>query len=222
MSPSTSPPRQRLRGALFGMLFALGIAPAGAATFTFAVNPLTGAPGVDPADGVRQVVGSAEVTLPAFSQGVDVFALRLDVFGVSAPVAFVSANAASLPPGGVNVVVLLDSDNDANPATPFNAGTAANLIAAAIDVAGPGFFIYSNSGLGVNRLVFSSDLSVPTGDLAILARIATPTGADAVAALPGFTARDFVPVPAPAALPLLLAGLGMLGLVRRRSVRREA
>jgi hypothetical protein len=217
MTPTPIP--LRLRQAALALALALGLAPAaGAATFTFAVNPLAGAPGVDPNDGVRQVVGAAEVTLPAFNQGVDVFALRLDAFGVAAPIAFVSAGVAGLPAGGVNVVVLRDTDNDANPATPFNAGTAANLIASAINVAGPGFFIYSNSGLGVNRLVFSSDLSLPTGDLAILARIATPTGAGAVAALPGFTAPNFAAVPGPAALPVLLAGLAMLGLVRRRVV----
>jgi hypothetical protein len=190
--------------------------PAGAATVTFDVNPLAGAPGVIPGDGVRQVFGGAEITLPGFDTGTDVFRLDLAAFGVTGPVRLANAPAAGLPAGGVNVVVLQDADNDGNPATAFNAGAAANLIAGAITESGAGFFVYFNSALNVNRLVFSADLSVPTADLAILARIAAPTGDAAVAALPAFTDANFAAVPAPGALPAFLAALGLLGLARRR------
>lgn len=186
-----------------------------AATVTFDTNPLIGAPGVVPGDNLRQVFGGAEVTIPTFTPGTDRFALDLAAFGVTGPIGFVNALAAALPGGGVNVIVLQDSDNDGNPATPFNAAAAANLVAAEIDEAGAGFFLYFNSVLQVNRLVFSDDLSVATADLAILARIAAPTGPAAIAALPGFTAAEFIEVPAPAALPTLLAGLALLGLLRR-------
>ena len=69
---------------------------------------------------------------------------------------FYNGSAANLPIAGFNVIVLQDNDNDNNPATAFGAGTAANLIAARIDQAGPGFFIYTNQGLGMNRLVYST------------------------------------------------------------------
>ena len=68
--------------------------------------------------------------------------------------------------------MLQDTDNDGNPATPFNAGSAANLIANALSDDGAGFFIYSNSVLAVNRLVYSTNLNSTTADLSILARTA--------------------------------------------------
>lgn len=200
--------------ALAGALLALP--PAKAAVITFAANPLIGAPGVNLNDNTRQVFGGAELTLPSFTPGTDQFSFDLAAFGVASPLSFFNGQAANLPTGDMNVVVLQDTDNDNNPATGFNAGTAANLIAAAIDDPGAGFFIYHNSGLQVNRLVYSTDLSTPTADLAILARIASPTATAAIAALPSFTANEFTAVPAPAALPTFLAAIGMLGLALRR------
>lgn len=199
-------------------LLILGAAPAPAATIDFLVNPLIGAPGVDLGDGVRQVFPPAgqELFIPTFDVTSDQFRFHLSAFGVTPPLSFVNALAADLPPGGVNVVVLQDSDNDGNPATAFNAGTAANLIAAEIDEPGAGFFVYFNSALNLNRLVYSTDLSVNTADLAILARIESPTGAGAIAALPTFQAANFAAVPAPAALPLMAAGLVALGFARNR------
>lgn len=195
-----------------------------AATVPILQNPLATA-GFNPADGVRQVAGGGAISLPSFDQAADSFLLDLAAFGVNGPISFVNSLAKDLPAGGFNTIVLQDSDNDANPATPFNAGTAANVIAAALTLDVAGFFVYFNSSLNLNRLVFSTNLNEPTADLAILAAIQSPTGQGAVAALPTIRADNFqavAPVPLPAALPLLAAALGGLGLLRHRSRRSPA
>ena len=186
---------------------------ASAATTTFASDPFAGSTAL--ATPGRQVVATNELFLPSFNLASDTFAFEQSFFGVSAPVSFFNGFAASLPLGGLNVIVLNDTDNDANPATAFNAGTAANLIAARIDTAGPGFFVYRNSSLSVNRLVYSVDLSDSAADLSVLARVTSPTGADAIALLDDFTVGNFEIVPAPSALALL-ALAGVAGIRRRR------
>ena len=47
------------------------------------------------------------------------------------------------------MIVLETFDDDANAATAFAAGNAANLIAARLTTPGPGFFIYFNSALNL-------------------------------------------------------------------------
>jgi hypothetical protein len=189
-----------------------------AATVPISVNPLT-ASGFDPDDGIRQVAFNQAIAVPSFDPAADSFLLNLAAFGLAGPLAFINALAADLPASGVNTVVLQDSDNDGNNATAFNAGTAANLIAGKLTENAAGFFVYFNSALSINRLVFSTNLNSTTSDLAILAAIQSPKGADAIAALPGFGAANFqavAPVPLPAALPLMVAALAGLGLVRGR------
>jgi hypothetical protein len=64
-----------------------------------------------------------------------------------------------------------DGDGDPSNGIVLNAGLAANLIANTVNAPGSGFFIYFNSGLDLPRLVFSTDLSAPTADLKVLARL---------------------------------------------------
>lgn len=193
---------------------ALSAAPAFAAPVLFEDNPFTGS-AADPNDGLRTIFGGLERRLPAFDISADQFVFNPQVFGLGGGLLVVNAPAAALPDGGVNVVVLQSTDNDNNAGTPFNAGAAAALIAEAIEEDGAGFFIYHNSVLQVNRLVYSSNLNSATADLSILARITAPTGAQAIAELPSFGAGNFA-VPEPASWALSLLGLGAAAGLRRR------
>ena len=196
-----------------------------AAVITFDTDPFLGSTALGLPG--RQVVGGEPFI--AFNIGSDVFAFEEAAFSpysLGDQILFVNDVAANLPASGVNVVVLQSLDNDGNPATPFNAGTAANLIAAQITDPGAGFFMYFNQGLDLPRLVFSTDLSDPIADLKILARMTNLAGNPA--ALATFTAQNFVitQVPEPGSLALLtLAGAvggGVRSVRRRRSADRSA
>jgi PEP-CTERM motif len=193
----------------------LGLATgAQAAAVVFTTAPFSGS-AANPDDGVRTVVGIHERQLPSFDINADTFVFEPVAFNLNAPLVFASGTAAALAGSQANVIVLQSTDNDGNPATPFNAGTAANLIAAALDEDRAGFFIYHNSVLGVNRLVYSSNLNSVTGDLSILARVLSPTGAAAIAALPAFSDGNFA-VPEPASWALAVGGLAAAGAFSRR------
>lgn len=180
-----------------------------AATISFLTDPFAGStalimPG-------RQVVGGELFT--DFNIATDVFALDRTAFGIN-QILFVNDLAGNIPASDVNVVVLQTLDNDGNPATPFGAGTAANIIAAQITQTGPGLFIYFNSGLDLPRLVYSTDLSENTADLKILARLTNLGGQSDE--LPAFTEANFAltEVPEPATLLLMTTG-GALWASRR-------
>ena len=193
-----------------------------ATTFTFNTDPFAGtnvlnAPG-------RQIVGG-EAFLN-FSIANDVFALDSGVFGVGSSVQFANGLVNALPTGGVNIVVLQNFDDDANPQTPFGAGNAANLIASRVTTHGAGFFIYFNQSLDLPRLVYSTDLSSSDSDLKILARILNLSGPEGRNAIPTFTAANFDITTSTSAAPepssfLMMTGVGLLGLgytLRRRRV----
>ena len=115
-------------------------------------------------------------------------------FDINGNINFASLNAnaedASIAPG-TNVVVLLNSNNG-DPNEPFLAGTAANQIAELTSEDGAGFFVYFNSELEVNRLVYSTNLNDADADLKILSRQTDLTGQDAIDALNDFSADNFV------------------------------
>jgi hypothetical protein len=193
--------------------------PAAAAVITFNTDPFAGSAAlITPG---RQVVGG-EPSI-TFDIATDVFSFDAAVFGIDDTVSFANALAPNLPATGLNIVVLQTLDNDANPATPFGAGNAADLIAAQITSAGPGFFIYFNSMLNLPRLVYSTDLSENTSDLQILARITNLTGQSS--ALSTFESDNFqiVPAPEPTSLALVALAASMWGGARswRRCRRRD-
>lgn len=78
-----------------------------------------------------------------------------------------------------------------------NAGAAANAIAAASDLDEAGVFVYFNSTLGVNRLVYSENIGadngagVGTGDINVLAAFRDVTGDAAIELLPSFSESVF-------------------------------
>lgn len=180
--------RSQSRLTLFGfaLLIALNV-NVSAVTFNFDTDPFAGSDALTTPG--RQIVGAESFI--EFSISSDSFAFDPTVFGIQGPLTFWNDLAVNLPSTGLNVVVLQSFDNDNNPATPFGAGNAANLIAAQLTSPGAGFFVYFNSGLDLPRLVYSTDLNDPTSDLKILARMTNLQGDLGRSTIPIFSADNF-------------------------------
>lgn len=204
-------PCSALRAVAAAVVVAIAV-PAGAATISFTTDPFEGSDALTTPG--RQVVGGEDFVV--FDPATDVFAFHLSAFGpygIGPDLQFFIGLAAGVPASGANVIVLQDDD------VPFLAGIAANLIAAQVTSPGAGFFIYFNSNLDLPRLVFSTDLSSNEADLKILARLTNLSGLSGRAQLESFTAENFTTVPEPSTT-LLLAGVAVVGALRRRSSRR--
>lgn len=207
--------RTHSRGLALALLLGLA-ATTEAATITFASDPFAGTDAL--ATPGRQVVGGELFT--TFDPSVDVFAFDPASFDVGGSIVFSNDVIGNVPSTGVNTIVLRTFDDDSNPSTPFGAGTAANLIADRVTTSAAGFFVYFNSGLDLPRLVYSTDLSDPSADLKILARLTNLGGQAGRDALENFGAANFtleaVAVPEPASIGLLALGLLASAFAGRR------
>ena len=199
-------------------LLLLPNATANAATFVFFTDPFAGSTALT-TPGRQVVAGEAFIT---FDPAVDQFAFDLGAFGpygVGPNILFANDVIGNIPATNVNTIVLRTFDDDANTATNFAAGNAANLIAGQLTAPTPGFFIYFNQGLDLPRLVFSPNLDDNTADLKILARITNLTGVSGQAAMANFTSENFATVttvPEPASMLLLTSGGALLAFLRHR------
>lgn len=167
--------------------------------------------------------GNPTLQISAFDVDNDRYRIFNDTFGVAGPLDFQNAFAASGNlSDSANVVVLQNSDDDGNAATVFNARSAAGVIAANTAADRAGFFVYFNSALNINRLVFSQNLNDGLAALFILAANNAPTGLEAIAQLPTFAASNFqfAEVPVPGAVALFATGL--LGAAAARKRRKTA
>jgi hypothetical protein len=180
-----------------------------ASTILFDTDPFAGTDALTTPG--RQIVGGLGTEF-TFDISTDVFVFDVDVFGVE-EIQFANDLTGNLPSSGFNVVVVQDG-------APLAAGIAADRIAEQLATSGPGFFVYFNTGLDLPRLVFSTDLSDNTADLAILARLTNLAGPAGFAAMPTFTAANFATaaavVPEPSTFLLLTTAAAAFVLLRRR------
>jgi hypothetical protein len=181
---------------------------ADATAFRFDTDPFAGSTALTTPG--RQIVGGEAFV--SFNIASDIFSLESTAFNAGNQVLFANNVVGSLPTSGVNIIVLQTFDNDGNPATPFGAGNAANLIADQITSPGAGFFIYFNSALDLPRLVFSTDLNDNTADLKVLFRMTNLTGQAGRDAIPTFTESNFEITAVPEPVTILLLGAGLIGL----------
>ena len=158
--------------------------------FGYADNPFQGE---DVSDPERQIIAEEDF-ITDFDFTEDRYLINARDFKIDGNVDFTAVDSndadAAIEPG-TNIVTLLNSDNDNDSDTPFIAGTAANEIAELTTEDGAGLFIYYNSDLKLNRLVYSSNLNDADADLKIISRQTDLTGEDAVDALGDFSADNF-------------------------------
>lgn len=188
-----------------------------AATLTFDTDPFAGTTALQTPG--RQVIGN-ELFVPTFDLAVDDIFIDGQVFNLDhQPISPFNGVAADIPASGANFVVFrtLDFDDDPTNGISLNAAQAANRIAAQITQQGAGFFVYHNSALNLNRLVYSTDLSSSTADLKVLARFQDQSGQAGVDALADWGPQLTASVPEPAAWTMMILGFGLMGAAVRRT-----
>jgi Ca2+-binding RTX toxin-like protein len=152
----------------------------GANTFLYNSDPFDGVAPAAPAPG--QILGvNAPDTITDFDVGKDMFALDVDSLGLQG-FSFANGVVGDLS-GDANVLVLQGSFANARSA----AQAVADNHALTADA---GVFIYHNSTLGINRLVYSSDLS-KGGAFSVMANLTNQGGDAGVALLPNYTGNNF-------------------------------
>ncbi len=152
----------------------------GSDAFVFSGNVFAGATPIPIGTTGIQVVNQPDV-ITDYAIGRDQFVFNGADLNIT-NLAFQKGTTAQIAANG-NFIVQLD---------PFvNAGTAARAIAnnPAITAA-EGVFVYFNTTLGINRLVYSQDLA-NGGNISILANLTNQAGAAGIANLNSFTASDF-------------------------------
>ena len=152
----------------------------GSNTFLYDSDPFDGITPTAPAAG--QILGvNLPDTITDFDVGKDAFALDAEKLGLQA---FSFANGAVDDlSGDANVLVLQGSFANARSAAQAIADNQALT-------ADAGVFVYHNATLGINRLVYSSDLS-QGGAFSVMANLANQGGDAGVALLPNYTASNF-------------------------------
>ena len=143
----------------------------------------------DPFDGKKPVLApgakiagvNAPDTITDFDPSKDGFILNADVLGLKG---FSFANGAVNDLKGVSNVLVLQGQF-------ANAGAAAQAIADNNNLtAGAGVFVYHNSTIGINRLVYSSDLG-GGGSFSVLANLTNQGGDAGVALLSKYSTINF-------------------------------
>jgi len=130
--------------------------------------------------GIDVKVSADQIT--DFEFGRDKVLVGLDGFNIDVPFDLSKAVTADLTDG--NFIVQLDGF--------ANVALAAAAIAANDAItADEGFFIYFNTSLGFNRLVYSADLG-DAGDVTVLANFVDQTGPEGLAQIAKFGLDDFL------------------------------
>lgn len=156
------------------------IGGSGANFFRYNTDPFDGKAPVAAA-GAKIAGVNAPDTITNFDVGKDVFQLSVDALGLKG-FSFADGAVKDLE-GNANVLVLQGQF--------ANAGAAAQAIADNQALtADAGVFVYHNSTLGINRLVYSSDLG-DGGSFSVLANLTNQGGDAGAALLPNYTANNF-------------------------------
>ena len=149
-------------------------------TFLYNIDPFRGKAPVT-APGTKIGIVNAPDTITDFDVTRDTFQLSVKSLGLKS-FSFEDGTSKQFV-GSANMLVLQDQFP--------NAVAAAQAIADNKNVtAEAGVFIYHNTTLGINRLVFSSDLH-NGGSISVLANLTNQGGNAGVALLPNYTAQNF-------------------------------